>query len=91
MIDDYSESQEIENLNTEELTLDIDSKNVFKMILGYENIKIFFFIENVKHTKQYYELTTFLPYILKQDKTFFYLIQQKVLLLLLKKYFNSKI
>ena len=32
MIDDYSESQENENLNTEELTLDIDSKNVFKMI-----------------------------------------------------------
>ena len=85
MIDDYSESQEIENLNTEELTLDIDSKNVFKMILGYENIKIFFFIENVKHTKQYYELTTFLPEIQKQDKNFLLFNSAKSIATIIKK------
>ena len=85
MIDDYSESQENENLNTEELTLDIDSKNVFKMILGYENIKIFFFIENVKHTKQYYELTTFLPEIQKQDKNFLLFNSAKSIATIIKK------
>ena len=51
----FKESEK-ESLQTFDFTLDSDSKNVFKMLLSYGKMKIFFFIESVKETSRYYEL-----------------------------------
>lgn len=81
---------ENESLQTFDFTLDSDSKNVFKMILSYGKMKIFFFIESVKETSRYYELSTFLKNILDKDKNLYLFSSAEKLVLAIKKCIESK-
>ena len=66
-MEETPEINENEYLQTLDFTLDNDSKNIYKMILSYGKMKIFFFIESVKETSRYYELSTFLKNIQNKD------------------------
>lgn len=81
---------ENESLQAFDFTLDSDSKNVFKMILSYGKMKIFFFIESVKETSRYYELSTFLKNILDKDKNLYWFSSAEKLVLAIKKCIESK-
>ena len=59
---------EKESLETFDFTLDSDTKNVFKMLLSYGKMEILIFIESVKETSRYYELSTFLKNIQEKEK-----------------------
>ena len=70
--------EEVENiekekkLKTEELTLDIDSNQKYKMKISYGKINLIFFIESLNDfPRQYYELNTFISTIQKQDENFY--------------------
>ena len=89
-MEETPEQNENENLQTDEFTLDIDSKNVFKMILSYGKAKIFFFIESVKQASRYYELSTFLSSIQNQDKNLLLFNSAEKLVFAIKKCIQSK-
>ena len=70
--------EEVENiekekeLKTEELTLDIDTNQKYKMKISYGKINLIFFIESLNDfPRQYYELNTFISTIQKQDENFY--------------------
>ena len=63
---------EKESLETFDFTLDSDTKNVFKMLLSYGKMEILIFIESVKETSRYYELSTFLKNIQEKEKNYIY-------------------
>ena len=80
---------EKESLQTFDFTLDSDSKNVFKMLLSYGKMKIFFFIESVKETSRYYELSTYLKNIQDKDKNLYLFSSSEKLVLAIKKCIES--
>ena len=81
---------EKESLQTFDFTLDSDAKNVFKMLLSYGKMKIFFFIESVKETSRYYELSTFLKNIQEKDKNLYLFSTAEKLVTAIKKCIESK-
>ena len=84
------ETPENEKLITEELKLDIDSKNVFKMILAYGKMRIIFFIENLNQSRNCYELSSYLPDIQKQDKNFLLFSSAQSIGIAIKKSISNK-
>ena len=81
---------EKESLQTIDFTLDNDPKNVFKMLLSYGKMKIFFFIESVKETSRYYELSTFMKNIQDKDKNLYLFSSSEKLVLAIKKCIEAK-
>ena len=81
---------EKESLQTFDFTLNSDSKNVFKMLLSYGKMKIFFFIESVKETSKYYELSTFMKTIQDKDKNLYLFSSPEKLVGAIKKCIESK-
>ena len=81
---------EKESLQTLDFTLDSDAKNVFKMLLSYGKMKIFFFIESVKETSRYYELSTFLKNIQDKDKNLYLFSTSEKLAMGIKKCIESE-
>ena len=82
-------SNEKGSLETFDFTLDSDAKNVFKMLLSYGKMEIFFFIESVKETSRYYELSTFLKNIQEKDKNLYLFSTAKKLAIAIKKCIES--
>ena len=89
-MEETPEINENEYLQTLDFTLDNDSKNIYKMILSYGKMKIFFFIESVKETSRYYELSTFLKNIQNKDKNLYLFSSAEKLVSAIKKCIETK-
>lgn len=89
-MEDILESNEKETMQTNNFTLDLDNKNVFKMILSHEKMNIFFFIENEQQASKYYELSTSLSSIQSQDKNFSLFSSSEQLVFAIKKCIKTK-
>ena len=84
--------EEIEKeLSNEEIILDIDSSQKYKMKISYGKTNLIFLIENlIDFPRKYYELNTFLSTLQKQDENFLLFQNCEKLVIAIKKCINSK-
>ncbi len=84
--------EEIEKeLSNEEIILDIDSSQKYKMKISYGKTNLIFLIENlIDFPRKYYELNTFLSTLQKQDENFLLFQNCEKLVIAIKKCINGK-